>query len=114
MAVGLQMIAGGGLQVLVGLLLGEGRQLDFAAITATSAWAFVYLTLIGSLVGFTAYVWLLQVSTPARVSTHAYVNPLVAVLLGQAVLHEPLPQSILLAGSLILTAVILITRYSRS
>jgi drug/metabolite transporter (DMT)-like permease len=70
--------------------------------------AFVYLTLVGSLVGFTAYVWLLQVSTPARVSTYAYVNPLIAVLLGRLILDEPLPGSVLFAGALVIAAVILI------
>ena len=79
------------------------------AITRASAVAFIYLTFIGSLVGFTAYVWLLQVSTPARVSTYAYVNPLIAVLLGRLVLDEALPKSVALAGILILAGVILIT-----
>jgi drug/metabolite transporter (DMT)-like permease len=64
---------------------------------------------MGSLVGFTAYVWLLQVSTPARVSTYAYVNPLIAVLLGRLVLNEPFPKSLALAAGLILGAVILTT-----
>ncbi|MDZ4287003.1 MAG: EamA family transporter [Prosthecobacter sp.] len=114
LAIAMQMLTGGALQLLAGLMLGEGYDFDPSHITAASAWAFAYLTLIGSLVGFTAYVWLLQVSTPARVSTHAYVNPLVAVLLGHFILSEPFPQSILLAGALILAAVILITRPSRS
>ena len=59
--------------------------------------------------GFTAYVWLLQVSTPARVSTYAYVNPFIAVMLGGFVLHEPLSGSVLLAGGCIIAAVILLT-----
>ena len=71
--------------------------------------AFVYLTFFGSLIGFTAYVWLLQVSTPARVSTYAYVNPLIAVVLGRFVLAEPLPAGVLVAGGFILAAVVLIT-----
>jgi drug/metabolite transporter (DMT)-like permease len=107
--IAMQMLCGGALMLLAGLALGEARQFHPAQITATSAWAFVYLTLIGSLVGFTAYVWLLQVSTPARVSTYAYVNPFIAVLLGRLVLHEPLPRSILLAGACIIGAVMLIT-----
>ncbi|HEY1083517.1 MAG TPA: EamA family transporter, partial [Prosthecobacter sp.] len=73
-----------------------------------------YLTLVGSLVGYTAYLWLLQVSTPARVSTHAYVNPFVAVLLGWWFLQEPIPQSVVIAGALILLSVLLITRSSSS
>ena len=111
LAVAMQMIAGGALQLCAGLALGEFTRLNVAQITPTSAWAFVYLTLIGSLVGFTAYVWLLQVSTPARVSTYAYVNPLIAVFLGHLVLKEEVPKTVALAGALILAAVILITRY---
>lgn len=114
LGVAMQMLCGGGLQLLLGLILGEAQDLNLAAITPTSAWAFVYLTLIGSLVGFTAYIWLLQVSTPARVSTHAYVNPLVAVLLGSWFLHEPISQNVIIAGALVLFSVILITRSSPS
>lgn len=110
LGVGMQMLCGGALQFLLGQLLGESARLNLAAITPASAWAFVYLTLVGSLVGYTAYFWLLQVSTPARVSTHAYVNPFVAVLLGWWVLKEPVSSSIVLAGSLILLSVLLITR----
>jgi len=110
LAVAMQMIAGGTLQLCAGVALGETARLHFAQITATSAWAFVYLTLIGSLVGFTAYVWLLQVSTPAKVSTYAYVNPLIAVFLGHLILNEEVPKSVALAGALILAAVVLITR----
>lgn len=112
LAISMQMLAGGVLQILLGLALGEGRALNLSAITPVSAWALVYLTFIGSLVGFPAYVWLLQVSTPARVSTHAYVNPFVAVLLGHWFLHEVVPQSVAIAGVLILASIILITRFS--
>jgi drug/metabolite transporter (DMT)-like permease len=110
LAVGMQMIAGGGLQLATGFALGEAAQFSWARITPASGWAFLYLTLVGSLVGFTAYVWLLQVSTPAKVSTYAYVNPLIAVALGHLVLHEEVPKSAAMAGTLVLAAVILITR----
>lgn len=109
---GMQMICGGALQFLLGVCLGELSGFDPFKITASSAWAFAYLTFIGSLVGYTAFFWLLQVSTPARVSTHAYVNPFVAVLLGWWFLHEPIPQSLIIAGLLILSSVVLITRSS--
>jgi len=109
LAIAMQMMAGGALQLLTGLALGEAHRFSWAAITPTSAWAWVYLTSVGSLVGFTAYVWLLQVSTPARVSTYAYVNPLIAVLLGHVVLKEAVPAGVALAGGLILGAVILLT-----
>ena len=110
MAVAMQMIAGGMLQLLVGFALGEASVFSWSRITSASAWAFVYLTLVGSLVGFTAYVWLLQVSTPAKVSTYAYVNPVIAVLLGHLVLGEQVPKSAALAGALVLAAVVMITR----
>lgn len=110
LGIAMQMLAGGALEIVTSFLLGEFHHFDPSRITPASAWAFAYLTLIGSLVGFTAYVWLLQVSTPARVSTHAYVNPLVAVLLGHFMLREPFPHTALLAGALILAAVVLITR----
>ena len=110
LAIAMQMIAGGVLLLLTGVVFGETAQFDPARLTATSAWAFVYLTLIGSLVGFPCYVWLLQVSTPARVSTYAYVNPFIAVLLGHLVLKEEVPSTVAVAGALILAAVVLITR----
>lgn len=113
MAIAMQMFTGGALQLVVGLFLGEARQFSFAAITPASAWAWVYLTSVGSLVGFTAYVWLLQVSTPSRVSTYAYVNPLVAVTLGHFVLNEAFPTGVALAGSLILGAVVLLTAFGK-
>ncbi len=107
--IAMQMIGGGTIMMLAGFALGEANHFRLAQITPTSAWAFAYLTFIGSLVGFTAYVWLLQVSTPAKVSTYAYVNPLVAVLLGSLFLNESLPPGLLMAGALIIGAVVLIT-----
>ncbi len=106
--IAMQMLCGGVLMLAAGVALGETRGFHFGQITASSAWAFVYLTVMGSLVGFTAYAWLLGVSTPAKVSTYAFVNPLIAVFLGRVVLHEPLPRSLLLAGSLIIAAVVLL------
>jgi drug/metabolite transporter (DMT)-like permease len=75
--------------------------------------ALVYLVVFGSLVGFSAYVWLLGVSTPARVSTYAYVNPVVAVMLGWAVLDEPLTPRVLAAAAVIILAVAVITTGKR-
>jgi drug/metabolite transporter (DMT)-like permease len=107
--VGLQMMTGGGLLLLLGFALGEGRQFDLGAVTARSAWAFAYLVFLGSLLGFSAYIWLLQASTPAKVSTYAFVNPFIAVLLGYLILDETVSSSLLLAGALIIGAVVLIT-----
>jgi drug/metabolite transporter (DMT)-like permease len=73
--------------------------------------AWVYLVTFGSLIGFTAYVWLLQVTTPAHVSTYAYVNPLVAVLLGWTLAGEPITsRTLLAAAAIILAVVIIVTR----
>ena len=74
------------------------------------AWAsFAYLVTIGSFVAFTAYVWLLKVSTPARVSTYAFVNPVVAVFLGWALDGEPLTPATLAAAGVSVAGVTLIT-----
>ena len=113
LAIAMQMLAGGALLLLTGLLTGEGKGFSLAKVTTTSFWAFIYLGIFGSLIGFTAYVWLLQVSTPAKVSTYAYVNPVIAVLLGHLVLKEEVPKSVALAGGLVLASVILVTRRSR-
>lgn len=108
LAIGMQMITGGALLIVCGAAGGELPSLHPSAFSHASIVAFVYLTIFGSLVGFTAYVWLLQVSTPARVSTYAFVNPLIAVLLGRVFLGEPLPGSVLFAGTLVIAAVVLI------
>lgn len=108
LAIGMQMITGGAILLLAGAAGGELPRLHPSTFTHASIVAFVALTVFGSLVGFTAYVWLLQVSTPARVSTYAFVNPLIAVILGRLVLDEPLPTSVLAAAALIIAAVILI------
>jgi drug/metabolite transporter (DMT)-like permease len=68
-----------------------------------------YLIFFGALIGFTAYIWLLRVSTPAHVSTYAYVNPVVAILLGWAFASEPLTPRTLLAAAVIVAAVVIIT-----
>lgn len=114
LAISMQMIAGGALMLLAGCVLGEAQRFHWHDVSTQSAEAFVYLTVFGSLVGFTCYVWLLRVSTPARVSTYAYVNPLIAVMLGRVILGEPLPGGALLAGGFILAAVILITVKGRA
>ena len=107
MNVGMQMLIGGSVLIVAGFLLGE--RLDLATISGRSAWALVYLSLIGGGVGYTAYVWLLKVSTPAKVSTYAYVNPVVAVGLGWSLGGEVLSPRVFLATGLVVSAVLLIT-----
>ncbi len=112
MATSMEMMVGGGILWTVGLLAGEGSRLDLAAVTMRSLLSLGYLIVFGSLLGFSAYIWLLRVSTPARVSTYAYVNPVVAVLLGWGFAGEPLTLRIALAAAVIVGAVALIIGYS--
>ncbi|HLT46280.1 MAG TPA: drug/metabolite exporter YedA [Rubricoccaceae bacterium] len=110
LSVGMQMLAGGGLLLLTGLATGEAASFEPAAVTAHSALALGYLVVFGSLIAYTAYVWLLGVAPAARVATYAYVNPVVAVLLGWALADEPLTARVLAASVVIVGAVVLITR----
>jgi drug/metabolite transporter (DMT)-like permease len=109
MASAMQMLTGSLCMLLTGLLLGEGRALQLSSISLHSWMAFSYLVVAGSIVAFPVYVWLLEHSTPAKVSTYAYVNPVVAVILGWAILGEPLNLRILLASVVIIGAVAIIT-----
>ena len=108
-ATGMEMFAGGALMLLLALLRGDHMQFDPADVSARSMIAFVYLTTVGSLVGFTAYIWLLKVEPASRVSTYAYVNPVVAVFLGWALAGEALSLRTAIAAAIIIGAVALIT-----
>ena len=109
-ATAIEMIAGGALLWAAGLATGEGARLHLSAVSTRSALSLGYLIVFGSLVGFSAYVWLLKASTPARVSTYAYVNPIVAVALGSILGDEPVTGRVLLAAAVIVGAVALIIR----
>jgi drug/metabolite transporter (DMT)-like permease len=109
LASGLQMLAGGAMLVLLGALSGEWHELHFEQITTASWLGFGYLVVFGSLVAFTAYSWLLKHAPPARVATYAYVNPVVAVLLGWALAGESLTQQMLVGAAVIVGSVVLIT-----
>ncbi|MFE2169301.1 EamA family transporter [Streptomyces sp. NPDC059447] len=100
-----QMLAGGTGGVVVGLVRGEHRGLDPAAYSTASWLALGYLVVFGSLVGFTAYVWLLQAAPLSLVSTYAYVNPVVAVALGGLILDEALTWPIVVGGAVVVAAV---------
>jgi drug/metabolite transporter (DMT)-like permease len=113
LATATEMIGGGILLMLTGTVLGEWERLDLANV-AWQSWAgYLYLIFIGSLVGFSAYVWLLRHVEVAKVSTYAYVNPVVAVFLGWFVAGERLTERILVAAAIIITGVIFITATRR-
>jgi drug/metabolite transporter (DMT)-like permease len=105
LAAGQQMICGGTLLTLVGLAMGEHREFDLHSVTWLSIGAFVYLVLIGAIVGYTAYFYLLRHCDPAKVATYAYVNPVVAILLGTAFAGEHLTLRTLLGAVLIIGSV---------
>jgi len=113
MASGMQMFSGGALLLLLALVTGDAGRLNLANASWTSIGAFFYLLVFGSLVGFTAYSWLLNNVTPAMATTYAYVNPVVAVFLGWLIANEPLTSRMLLAAVVIIISVVLITTYSR-
>jgi drug/metabolite transporter (DMT)-like permease len=105
---GQQMICGGALLTLVGFFTGEHHQFDASRISALSIGAFAYLVIIGALVGYTAYIFLLRHCDPAKVATYAYVNPIVAVLLGALFASEALTARTAVAASLIIGSVALV------
>jgi len=106
---GTQMFAGGLCLLVAGTLVGEIAQLDLSHVTGRSFLGFLYLVVFGSLIGFTAYFYLLSHTTAAKAATYAYVNPVVAVLLGWAFAHEPLTMRTMLAAAVILAGVAIIT-----
>jgi drug/metabolite transporter (DMT)-like permease len=108
LSAGTQMIAGGLGLLVMGLVAGEPGRLDFAAVSASSILGLVYLVIFGSFVGFTAYSWLVTVVAPARVATYAYVNPVIAVLLGWAIAGETITWRLAIAAAVIIGAVALI------
>lgn len=103
-----QMICGGVLLMLVGTIFGEAKHFHPANITGLSLGSFAYLVLVGAIIGYTAYFWLLRNCDPAKVATYAYVNPIVAVLLGAMFAHETVTLRTLIAGALIIGSVALI------
>ncbi|MDQ6885814.1 MAG: drug/metabolite exporter YedA [Gemmatimonadota bacterium] len=108
-ATGMEMLSGGALLILAGLAAGEPARLHLDSVSLRSLLALLYLITFGAIIGFTAYTYMLKMSTPARVSTYAYVNPVVAVLLGWIFAAEPVTARMLVASAIIIAAVALIT-----
>ncbi|MGZ8921508.1 MAG: EamA family transporter, partial [Limisphaerales bacterium] len=104
-----QMVCGGAGLLVVALVLGEPFRADWSVISTRSVIAELYLIVFGSWIGFTAYVWLLRVTSASRVSTYAYVNPVIAVFLGWAVLGETVSGRMLWGALVVLAGVVIIT-----
>jgi drug/metabolite transporter (DMT)-like permease len=109
MSSGAQMLAGGIMLAVVAALRGEGRGVHLSAVSSSAWIALIYLVFAGSIAGFTAYVWLLHHETPTKVGTYAYVNPVVAVLLGYWLGGEPLGLRTIAGGIFVLASVVAIT-----
>ena len=109
MAATLQMLLGGVMMLVIGLGRGELHGFQAQDLTTRSVLAWAYLVVAGSLLAFPAYLYLLKHSTPARASTYAYVNPVVAVFLGWLILGEPVTGRTFVAAAIIIAAVVIIT-----
>src|SRR5438477_1681774 len=105
-AAGQQMICGGALLLLAGFVTREQFHPD--QITAVSVWAWIYLVLIGAIIGFSAYIFLLRHCDPTKVATYAYVNPIVAVILGTSLGGEHLTSRMIMAAALIIGSVAIV------
>lgn len=109
MSSGAQMLAGGTLLFLVAAGLGEFRGLRFGNVSRGAWWALLYLIVAGSIIGYTAYLWLIHRESPTKVGTYAYVNPVVAVLVGYFLGGEALDLRTVLGTLLVLVSVVVIT-----
>jgi len=107
-ASGFQMLAGGAVMVVEAIVSGEPARFQPGSISGASLAALVYLIFFGSMLAYTSYAWLLRHAPLSLVSTHAFVNPVVAVALGTAFLHEPLSPRTIIAAAIILVAVAII------
>jgi drug/metabolite transporter (DMT)-like permease len=105
----MQMLCGGGVLFLVGTVTGEWTNFNVAEVSLNSWLGLSYLIIFGSLIAFTAYSWLLKNVQPALVATYAYVNPVIAVILGWAIAGESLTGQMLVGAGVIVGSVVLIT-----
>jgi len=113
MSAAMSLLCGALLLILTGLATGEGARLHPASISFVSFMNLLFLVFFGSLIAFTAYVWLLKRCPPTLVATHTYVNPIVAVLLGWAIAGETISGRTLLAGTAVVIAIVLVGRGAR-
>lgn len=109
LATGANMLAGSAGLLLASVLTGELREFDVGAVSARSWLAWIYLIVFGAICGFTAYIWLLKNTSLAAASTYAYVNPVVAVLLGWAIGGEHISLRMIVAAAVIVGAVVMIS-----
>lgn len=114
MMTGGEMLAGSIPIFFVSIISGEWKSFDVTQVSSTSWFALIYLIIFGSMIGFVAYIWLLQNASISLLATYAYVNPLVAVFLGNWFAHEPLTARTLVAAGIIIGSVIFINSARRT
>jgi drug/metabolite transporter (DMT)-like permease len=114
MLVAIQMLGGGAVLGLMSVALGEPGDFRLADVTLRSMLALAYLVVFGSLIAYTAYVWLLTVTTPARAGTYAYVNPVIALLLGWAFAGEHVGFRAAIAAAIIVGSVFVIVSEAKN
>lgn len=112
--VSMQMISGGAILGIASLTAGELPDVHVGEMTAKSVAALAYLVAFGSIIAYSAYVWLLRVTTPTRVGTYAYVNPVIALFLGWGLADEPVSFRSVAAAVIILGSVVTIVSENRS
>jgi drug/metabolite transporter (DMT)-like permease len=108
LATSMEMLAGGALILVVAALTGQIQDFKPGEVSTDAVLSWLFLVVFGSLVGFTAYIWLLGVTSIAKAGTYAYVNPVVAVFLGWAILGEPVTARTIAAAGVILVGVALV------
>jgi drug/metabolite transporter (DMT)-like permease len=106
---GAQMLAGGIMLFVFSALFGEFGRFDVRRVSTGAWWALAYLVVVGSIIGFTAYVWLLHHQSPTKVGTYAYVNPVVAVIVGYFLGGEELGMRTVVGTALVIVSVVMIT-----
>lgn len=111
---GMQMFSGGLVLLAVSLIMGEWSIFSISQVSARSLFGVVYLIIFGSLIGYTAYSWLLKNAQPAMVATYAYVNPIVAIFLGWLIAGESFTGQMLIGAGVIVGSVMLITSHDKN
>jgi drug/metabolite transporter (DMT)-like permease len=106
---GAQMLAGGIMLFVASAAFGEFGRFDVRSVSSGAWWALAYLVVVGSIIGFTAYVWLLHHQSPTKVGTYAYVNPVVAVIVGYFLGGEELGMRTVVGTALVIVSVVMIT-----
>lgn len=111
---GMQMFSGGMVLLVVSLIMGEWSTFSISQVSARSLYGVIYLMIFGSLIGYTAYSWLLKNAQPEMVATYAYVNPIVAIFLGWLIAGESFTGQMLIGAGVIVGSVMLITSHDKN